>query len=161
MSPFTPNQAAFGTLGAFLIQSQSKAQLVEGVDFNMAWFAKRTAPRRAMPQPITLRGNPCGTIACAAGHAVFTDLAKPRRGESWAEYVGRIFFDTDSCYGMTLDTTFKWAFGPDWERFDNTPLSAGHRCLYVAEHGEAPPKFHTHDRFEWAFGDFTHFRISS
>lgn len=136
----TINREAFRILGEFLIRPLPPERM-----FSMDTYARQPNNERFLLQPNeVVEEAECGTVCCAAGHGPLAGLA-PLRNEEWQFYVQRVFFNgvpyafTVRHMGPTSPAAvYSWAFDGRWSQFDNTAVSAGHRCLYVAEHGSAP-----------------------
>ena len=88
----------------------------EGVDFN--------------PYDAKKHYNECGTSACAAGHGPIAGI-RPRKYDSWPDYIERDFLGMDSCSndGWAL---FRFLFG---QSHPDDPQLAAMRIANYAQEG--------------------------
>lgn len=152
----TINRDAFRILGEFLIARYGTDPEPEGLTFDMDEFAT-TVDHDRYPLPYQIEVHACDTVACAAGHGPAAGLSPIDKTELWFDYVERVFGVTGVTGPSGGDVPYNWAFHPDWQYYDNTPVSAGHRCLYLAEHGAPPTSFNR--VADIAFDEFKGFRV--
>ncbi len=80
---------------------------------------------------------PCGTAACALGHAPFAGIRKFKK-EDFVDYGRRAFIDdfADSD-ALDLDQAWHWCFSGGWgeDGTDNTPTGAAKRIQYLLDKG--------------------------
>lgn len=80
--------------------------------------------------------TPCGTAACAVGHAPGAGIPIHEDDEDWADYSERVF-------GLNAfaDNRWGWCFCGWWDQFDNSHYGAAARIRYLLKHGAAPTEF--------------------
>ena len=82
--------------------------------------------------------KPCGTAACAVGHAPhfgigdITAFADNDDGAliNWYSYSNQYLIEPNNGTGA-----WNWCFSPDWAALDNTPQGAAKRIRYLLEQG--------------------------
>lgn len=125
--------------------------------FDMGVFLKDNGDADAVEAYALNNGgvNECGTIACAVGHGPAASVFFPRKlatalkmavhdcdiygfRDAWTEY-SALFAGPDGDAG----SAFHWAFGGEWEDFDNGHRGAAARIRYLLDHGTPPEGFRT------------------
>lgn len=71
----------------------------------------------------------CGSVACAIGHGPLAGIKESKEDCCWSAYARRVFGYSDGGTGTYL-FGFEWSYSA----YD-TAKDAGHRILYVLEHG--------------------------
>lgn len=70
--------------------------------------------------------DPCGTVACAAGHGPAAGIPVLDQ-ENWPDYAWRVF--------KLSYAQWEWCFDPYWRRIDNTPHGAAARIDWLLRKG--------------------------
>lgn len=91
----------------------------------------------------------CGSVACAAGHAVFIEsLPDPEINEGWQEFVERVFGVGSATELDVFESMWEFLFGTQWSDYYNTPKDAAKRIRYLLNHGlpYEPEEYPDHDK---------------
>ncbi len=80
---------------------------------------------------------PCGTVACAVGHAITAGVKNTAKYTTWWSYSDDYLLDSNSA-------EWDWCFEGSWSYTDDTPQGAGKRIKYLLENGL--PKDASHQR---------------
>lgn len=111
------NMRNLRTLSAYL-----KTLPVNAVQFDMAQFS------------IQDDSSPCGTIACALGHAPAAGIGENKQG-GWTRY------SMDHFGLWVLDGAWSWFFNSLWADRDNTPHGAAARIDWYLKYRDIPRNF--------------------
>lgn len=76
--------------------------------------------------------SPCGTVACAVGHAPNAGIPISPYDEGWTDYSERVF-------GLpSEDDEWEWCFSNHWADEDDTHYGAAARIRYLLANGAHP-----------------------
>ena len=80
------------------------------------------------PSTQEAKSFPCGTVACAIGHAINAGIKNTKLYDNWWYYSNDYLLDTNS-------DEWAWCFHSSWHYVDNTPQGAGKRIKHLLDKG--------------------------
>lgn len=140
----------------FAVTTSSKAETFLSAHPKLKIASGSLNPRETLKLAAIDEKNICGTSCCAVGTAAFRGIGKPKEYHNFFDYAVGAFAAHE------WSVRFDWLFGCSWDSYDNRPLGAAARILYLVETGDAPPNFRSPDsRWKPAYAKYRRHAIEA